>query len=195
MSSALIEQIKDRISIEEILKEQGIILKKGRCRCPIHKGDNPTSFSFGRDWYHCFSCGASGDQFSLYMSIANCDFKTALSDLARMAGVPVPKASPAQSKVPFYPEKIVPQKLAKEQYKGYLKEIKRAIDTKIRLLETHWLHLRQRIGVSEAENSSIREWLWSYFDRLLLPALNELDSSTIYLNYLINSLNGRRGSH
>ena len=48
-----IEKIKSLISIEDILADEGITLKSGRCMCPLHNGKNPTSFSVKNDYFHC----------------------------------------------------------------------------------------------------------------------------------------------
>lgn len=39
-----------------------------RCPCPIHHGNNPTSFAiFPNNRYYCFSCGSHGDIIKFVM--------------------------------------------------------------------------------------------------------------------------------
>lgn len=41
--------------------EEFLPLKKGRCACPFHDGDNPTALSVKNGYAHCFVCDWSGD--------------------------------------------------------------------------------------------------------------------------------------
>lgn len=60
-----------------------------RTCCPLHDGDNSTSFTFsdktGKG--HCFSCGWHGDKIDFLKGALGIDFKTALARLANLAGV------------------------------------------------------------------------------------------------------------
>jgi len=49
-----------------------------RSRCPLHKGDNPSSFSINK-WgkFRCFSCGERGDMAGLLMRLHGIGFKQA----------------------------------------------------------------------------------------------------------------------
>jgi DNA primase len=84
---SLVDEIKNRVTVEDILSEQGIELRRGRCRCPLHGGDNPTSFSVRDGLFHCFACGESGDVISLVQKLYGFDFKEALRHLAHKAGI------------------------------------------------------------------------------------------------------------
>jgi superfamily II DNA/RNA helicase len=84
----LLDEIKERITIEDILAEQGIYLRKGRCCCPLHGGDNPSSFSVRNGVFHCFACGDSGDVISLVQKLNGMDFREAVRYLERKAGIP-----------------------------------------------------------------------------------------------------------
>ena len=57
-------------------------------KCKFHDDQNP---SLGIDTntgaYHCPACGAKGDLLRFHMEVHGCDFKAALGDLARFAGV------------------------------------------------------------------------------------------------------------
>lgn len=84
-----VDEIKVRISVEEILADEGISLKGGRCRCPLHDGDNPTSFSVSKDGqtFFCFACNESGDVISLTQRLYRLEFKEAVRFLAQKAGI------------------------------------------------------------------------------------------------------------
>lgn len=81
------EQIKEKVTIRDILKEQGYFAKKNRMRCPIHHGDNPTSFVFTDQVFYCHSCGASGGLIDLTEALLKLDRPDALRYLAGLAGV------------------------------------------------------------------------------------------------------------
>jgi DNA primase len=81
------EQIKAGVSIESVLSEVGITLRNGRCKCPVHAGQNPSSFSVSKGFFHCFSCGISGDCITLVQKLYNLDFKQAVEYVAKKAGL------------------------------------------------------------------------------------------------------------
>lgn len=66
--------------------------------CPFH-GEKTASFkvddSSGR--FHCFGCKESGDHFSWLMKDQRASFPEAVSQVAEMAGVPLPALSPQQA--------------------------------------------------------------------------------------------------
>lgn len=86
---SLLDEIKSRITIEDVLSEEGFHPKRGRCRCPLHNGDNPTSFSVSRDgrYFRCYSCGAKGSVVDLVMSLYSLDTRGAIQWLAQKAGL------------------------------------------------------------------------------------------------------------
>lgn len=61
--------------------------------CPFHADKSPSFVLGGRKGMehrgHCFGCGWDGDVFSFWEELKGCDFKTALGDLASLAGVPM----------------------------------------------------------------------------------------------------------
>lgn len=88
---SVIEEIKARISIEELIGSYIKIEKSGRslkARCPFHNEKTPSFFiSPERGGYYCFGCGAKGDIFSFVEQFEGLDFKGALKVLAEKAGV------------------------------------------------------------------------------------------------------------
>ena len=57
--------------------------------CPFHKDSTPSlSVNLNNGLFNCFACGASGDVFAFYQKRHNVNFKEALQELARLAGVP-----------------------------------------------------------------------------------------------------------
>ena len=90
MSSST-EQIKDRLSIVDVLSTYMKLDKAGKNfkgKCPFHNEKTPSFFvSPERDSYYCFGCGAKGDIFSFVEHFEGVDFVGALKILAERAGV------------------------------------------------------------------------------------------------------------
>jgi len=87
MTRTDIEQLKQTVPMETLLEALGFNLgKNNRTRCIIHGGDNPTSFTYGEDWFNCFACGVSGDKLELIMQVRKCSFEEAVEHLRQLAG-------------------------------------------------------------------------------------------------------------
>lgn len=98
-----IEEIKERLNIEDIVKRYVKLKPAGKNLfglCPFHKEDTP-SFSVNSELgiYKCFGCGEAGDVFSFIQKIENLDFAETLEMLAKEAGVTLKKTSPAQRQI------------------------------------------------------------------------------------------------
>ena len=92
------DELRQRLSIVDVISRRVPLTKKGQnywgC-CPFHNEKTP-SFSVSEDkgFYHCFGCGEHGDIISFTMKSENVDFKTAIRELADMAGLKVPDYKP-----------------------------------------------------------------------------------------------------
>ena len=89
--STLVEQIKEKLSITDVVSSYLKIEKAGgnyKAICPFHNEKSPSFFiSPSRSSYYCFGCGAKGDIFSFVEQFEGLDFKGALQVLALRAGV------------------------------------------------------------------------------------------------------------
>lgn len=74
------DEIKERVSVRDVLREHGVKIKHNMCSCPFHKDLNP-SMAIYEKAVKCFSCGFSGDIFSLTQKMDNCSFKEAFISL------------------------------------------------------------------------------------------------------------------
>jgi DNA primase len=85
------EQIKDKLSIVDVIEEYTPVIKRGNstvCVCPFHKEKTPSMYiSEEKGVYHCFGCLASGNIFTFVSNIENLTKKQALEKLAIKAGV------------------------------------------------------------------------------------------------------------
>lgn len=90
----LIQQIKERLDIVEVVSEQVVLKKRGNNYwglCPFHKDKNP-SFCVTPHMgiYKCFSCGEAGDALKFLMKTRNVEFKDLIIELADKFGLEVP---------------------------------------------------------------------------------------------------------
>lgn len=96
IAETIIQDIKSRISIVDIMRDYAVVENKGGgfwAKCPFHGGGNERTASMKLNeengTYHCFGCGESGDIFTLIQKKEGLNFKDALYELARRAGVDV----------------------------------------------------------------------------------------------------------
>jgi DNA primase len=105
--SSSVEQIKERLSIEEVVGSYIKLERAGnslKARCPFHNEKTPSFFvSPDRGSYYCFGCGAKGDIFTFVEEFEGIDFLGALKILADRAGIQLEKF---QSKTTDKKEKL-----------------------------------------------------------------------------------------
>ncbi len=91
--STPVEQIKERLNIEEIVGSYVKLEKAGKnlkAKCPFHNEKTPSFYvSPDRGSYYCFGCGAKGDIFSFVEQFEGLDFMGALKLLGERAGVDI----------------------------------------------------------------------------------------------------------
>lgn len=92
----LIQEIKSRLDIVEVVSEQVVLKKRGNTYwglCPFHKDKHPSfAVTPSMGIYKCFSCGEAGDAIKFIMKTKNMDFKDVIVELADKFGLEVPKS-------------------------------------------------------------------------------------------------------
>ncbi len=96
-----LDDLRSNIDIVDVISRYVKLKKRGRNYvglCPFHDEKTP-SFVVSREKqiFHCFGCGASGDVVKFIMRIEDVDFKTAVRDLAKEAGIEPPRFSRVNS--------------------------------------------------------------------------------------------------
>ena len=98
--SRFLDELRARVSLAEIVGRRVALQKRGRewtGLCPFHKEKTP-SFHVVEEkgFYHCFGCGAHGDVIGFAMQTQNLGFREAVEELARVAGLEVPRETPQE---------------------------------------------------------------------------------------------------
>ncbi|TLX59731.1 DNA primase [Stutzerimonas nosocomialis] len=92
---SFIDDLLNRSDIVEVVGSRIQLKKAGKnytARCPFHNEKTPSfSVSPDKQFYYCFGCGAGGNALGFVMDHDNLDFPQAVEDLARRAGMEVPR--------------------------------------------------------------------------------------------------------
>ena len=92
--SAFIDELLARVDIVDVVGARVPLTKAGRdlqARCPFHDERTPSfTVSPGKQFYHCFGCGAHGSAIRFLMEYDRLDFTDAVEELARLVGLSVP---------------------------------------------------------------------------------------------------------
>ena len=76
-----IEEIKRTYSMPDIVRQYGISINRGGfIRCPFHT-EKTASMKIYIDGFHCFGCGAHGDQIDFVQRMDGCSFIDAYKKL------------------------------------------------------------------------------------------------------------------
>ncbi|UCC51053.1 MAG: hypothetical protein JSV68_18380 [Anaerolineaceae bacterium] len=79
------EQLKGAISVREFVSHHVSLSPSGTGLCPFHQ-DHVDSFSVNdkQNYWHCFACETGGSVIDFWMNYRDCDFNTAVNELAEM---------------------------------------------------------------------------------------------------------------
>ena len=97
-----IDDLVQRIDVVEVISNRIEIKKAGKeykGLCPFHTEKTP-SFTVSQDkgFYHCFGCGAHGTALGFLIDFDRLTFIEAIEELAKIAGVTIPKTQQDRSK-------------------------------------------------------------------------------------------------
>ncbi|MEG3192037.1 DNA primase, partial [Lysobacter sp. D1-1-M9] len=92
---AFIDDLLARSDIVELIGTRVPLKRQGKeysARCPFHDERSPSfTVSPTKQFYHCFGCGAHGTAISFLMNYDRLEFLDAVEELARGAGMEVPR--------------------------------------------------------------------------------------------------------
>ena len=122
---SVIDEIKDRLDIVEVISSYIPLQKAGqnyKALCPFHSEKTPSFVVFPNSQrWHCFgACSEGGDIFTFVMKREGWDFRTALEELARRAGVELQPRTPAQEQAEEEADRLRGLLMAAAQYYNHL---------------------------------------------------------------------------
>ena len=92
---SFIEELLGRVDIVEVIERHVPLKRAGRefqACCPFHDEKTPSfTVSPQKQFYHCFGCGAHGTAIGFMMNYEGLEFPDAVEELARQAGMKVPR--------------------------------------------------------------------------------------------------------
>jgi len=120
---SFIDEVLNRTDIVEVIDTRVPLKKAGReykACCPFHTEKTPSfTVSQVKQFYHCFGCGEHGTAITFLMDYEHMEFVEAIEELARRAGLEVPRETGAvQSQTPS----TLPHYALLERVAGYYQE-------------------------------------------------------------------------
>ena len=128
-----IQTLLARVDIVEVIDHHVPLKKAGTnyaACCPFHSEKTPSfTVSPGKQFYHCFGCGAHGTAIGFLMEYAGKSFPEAVTELARGIGLEVPRDErPGEAERREQTQDLAELLLAAARfYRGQLKDSPRAI--------------------------------------------------------------------
>lgn len=93
-SDELIDEIKNRNDIVDVISQYVILKRSGRNfmgLCPFHKEKSPSfCVSADKQIFHCFGCNVGGNVIHFVSKIENLNFRESLENLADRVGIELP---------------------------------------------------------------------------------------------------------
>lgn len=130
-----IQNLLGRVDIVDVI-ERHLPLKKGGANyfacCPFHGEKSPSfSVSPGKQFYHCFGCGVSGNAINFLMEYSGLSFVESVKELASQVGLQIPedpKGNGPVAPVPSNEGLYAAMTAAGQFYRDQLKQSPTAID-------------------------------------------------------------------
>jgi DNA primase len=129
-----IDDLLNRVDVVEVIDARVPLKKAGheyKACCPFHTEKTPSfTVSPGKQFYHCFGCGAHGTALGFLMEYEHMDFVEAVETLAAHAGVEVPheQATTEQAAQRDGEDLYQLMEQVSQYYRGLLKQNQRAIN-------------------------------------------------------------------
>ncbi len=99
-----LDHLLSRIDLVELIDSRMPLRRAGReysACCPFHTEKTPSfTVSPSKQFYHCFGCGAHGTAIGFLMEYERLEFLDAIEELARLAGLEVPRGLTGESNKP-----------------------------------------------------------------------------------------------
>src|SRR5215210_976103 len=165
---SFLDEIRARIPVSDVVRQRVALKKQGRewrGLSPFNKEKTPSFFvNDHKGFYHDFSSGKSGDQFTFLVDVEGLSFPEAVERLAQMAGLPLPTSSPEaeateQKRKSLYEVVELAAKFFESQFAGKVGTTVREYAAR-RGLKPETLR-EFRIGYAPANRFALKEYLGS----------------------------------
>jgi DNA primase len=111
MARDAVAEVRDRTEIVDLVSNYVQLKKTGRSYkglCPFHQEKTPSFVVFPESGnFHCFGCGRGGDVFTFYMGVEHVEFREALQELAKRAGIELVNAPSQPPEVDAHRNRLI----------------------------------------------------------------------------------------
>jgi len=111
MARDAVAEVRDRTGIVDLVSNYVQLKKTGRSfkgLCPFHQEKTPSFVVFPESGnFHCFGCGRGGDVFTFYMGVERVEFREALQELAKRAGIELVNAPSLPPEVDAHRNRLI----------------------------------------------------------------------------------------
>src|SRR5688500_10819662 len=126
MARDAVAAVRDQTDIVDLISNYVQLKKTGRSfkgLCPFHQEKTPSFIVFPESGnFHCFGCGRGGDAFTFYMGVEHVEFREALQELAKRAGVELASAPAVPPEVDAHRNRLIElNELAADFYANILR--------------------------------------------------------------------------
>lgn len=169
------DEIKQTITMREVLDRYGIKVKNNMCCCPIH-GEKHPSMKVFKDGYKCFACGSGGDVFKFVQEYEHCDFKTAFI----LLGGTYEKHETERARVNAR-AKIDRKHRVKQMQENSKKEFRKMLLMSIQICQ-FWTEYAEPLSDDWVYGQQQLPWLWHIYETKIINGeeVNETDVFRAY---------------
>ena len=125
---SFIADLLNRIDIVDVVGQYVSLKKAGgnfQGLCPFHNEKSPSfSVSPSKQFYHCFGCGAHGSAIGFLMEYSGLSYVEAIEDLARSAGLDVPKEEKRPGQIAAMAQSIALTEVMERASQWYIQQLK-----------------------------------------------------------------------
>lgn len=111
MARDAVAEVRERTEIVDLVSSYVQLKKTGRSYkglCPFHQEKTPSFVVFPESGnFHCFGCGRGGDVFTFYMGVEHVEFRDALQELAKRAGIELSSAPSLPPEVDAHRNRLI----------------------------------------------------------------------------------------
>jgi DNA primase len=111
MARDAVAEVRERTDVVDLVSHYVQLKKTGRSYkglCPFHQEKTPSFVVFPESGnFHCFGCGRGGDVFTFYMGVEKVEFRDALQELARRAGIELASAPTVAPEVDAHRNRLI----------------------------------------------------------------------------------------